>query len=176
MREWLSGGAPPCQGGGRGFDSRLALLEQRKGTSDGCSFFFVSRHIRASKGSMSPLRSGRRRPRSFRPRAPRLAQAIGIPLRDRRRRPRLFRPRAPRLAHEIEIPLRDRRRRPRSFRPRAPRLALFLFQRKSLFFKDFRYFCAFEKVGTFEEFLGTVSFLLWKADTGYIPVYCLPLL
>ena len=25
MREWLSGGAPPCQGGGRGFDSRLAL-------------------------------------------------------------------------------------------------------------------------------------------------------
>ena len=26
MREWLSGGAPPCQGGGRGFDSRLALF------------------------------------------------------------------------------------------------------------------------------------------------------
>ena len=26
MREWLSGGAPPCQGGGRGFESRLALL------------------------------------------------------------------------------------------------------------------------------------------------------
>ena len=25
MREWLSGGAPPCQGGGRGFDPRLAL-------------------------------------------------------------------------------------------------------------------------------------------------------
>ena len=25
MREWLSGGAPPCQGGGRGFESRLAL-------------------------------------------------------------------------------------------------------------------------------------------------------
>ena len=25
LREWLSGGAPPCQGGGRGFDSRLAL-------------------------------------------------------------------------------------------------------------------------------------------------------
>ena len=24
-REWLSGGAPPCQGGGRGFDPRLAL-------------------------------------------------------------------------------------------------------------------------------------------------------
>ncbi len=27
MREWLSGGAPPCQGGGRGFDPRLALLK-----------------------------------------------------------------------------------------------------------------------------------------------------
>ena len=26
-REWLSGGAPPCQGGGRGFDPRLALLK-----------------------------------------------------------------------------------------------------------------------------------------------------
>ena len=25
MREWLRGGAPPCQGGGRGFESRLAL-------------------------------------------------------------------------------------------------------------------------------------------------------
>ena len=25
-REWLSGGASPCQGEGRGFDSRLALL------------------------------------------------------------------------------------------------------------------------------------------------------
>ena len=27
MREWLSGGAPPCQGGGRGFDPRLALFK-----------------------------------------------------------------------------------------------------------------------------------------------------
>lgn len=26
MREWLRGGAPPCQGGGRGFESRLALI------------------------------------------------------------------------------------------------------------------------------------------------------
>ena len=30
MREWLSGGAPPCQGGGRGFDPRLALYEITK--------------------------------------------------------------------------------------------------------------------------------------------------
>ena len=29
MREWLSGGAPPCQGGGRGFDPRLALEKER---------------------------------------------------------------------------------------------------------------------------------------------------
>ena len=29
MREWLSGGAPPCQGGGRGFDPRLALWKMR---------------------------------------------------------------------------------------------------------------------------------------------------
>ena len=26
MREWLRGGVPPCQGGGRGFESRLALF------------------------------------------------------------------------------------------------------------------------------------------------------
>ena len=47
MREWLSGGAPPCQGGGRGFDPRLALIS-----------------------SMSTLRSGPRSPRSPGPRAP----------------------------------------------------------------------------------------------------------
>ena len=60
MREWLSGGAPPCQGGGRGFDPRLALLKQKR-TSDGCSFF-VSRHIRASKFDLlrfAPVRAGR---------------------------------------------------------------------------------------------------------------------
>ena len=33
MREWLSGGAPPCQGGGRGFDPRLALSQITKRTS-----------------------------------------------------------------------------------------------------------------------------------------------
>ena len=34
MREWLSGGAPPCQGGGRGFDPRLALSDRRNSVSD----------------------------------------------------------------------------------------------------------------------------------------------
>ena len=53
MREWLSGGAPPCQGGGRGFDPRLAL-----------------------ESSMSTLRSGPRRPRSPGPRAPSRASFI----------------------------------------------------------------------------------------------------
>ena len=28
MREWLSGGVSPCQGEGRGFESRLALYEE----------------------------------------------------------------------------------------------------------------------------------------------------
>ena len=40
MREWLSGGAPPCQGGGRGFDSRLAL--EKKNDTKSVSFFFSS--------------------------------------------------------------------------------------------------------------------------------------
>ncbi len=47
MREWLSGGAPPCQGGGRGFDPRLALSNNTKGHPSGCPFV-LSRHIRAS--------------------------------------------------------------------------------------------------------------------------------
>ena len=40
MREWLSGGAPPCQGGGRGFDPRLAL--GKKNDTKSVSFFFSS--------------------------------------------------------------------------------------------------------------------------------------
>ncbi len=37
MREWLSGGAPPCQGGGRGFDPRLAL--KKRGYPNGYPLF-----------------------------------------------------------------------------------------------------------------------------------------
>ena len=51
MREWLSGGAPPCQGGGRGFDPRLALEQKRDIQSD-ISFF-----VRARDGSESPRRA-----------------------------------------------------------------------------------------------------------------------
>ena len=55
MREWLSGGAPPCQGGGRGFDPRLAL--EKKNDTKSVSFFFSS-PARARKFNVyAPLRS-----------------------------------------------------------------------------------------------------------------------
>ncbi len=54
MREWLSGGAPPCQGGGRGFDPRLAL-EKRTIPNRYRSFF---RALPGLESSMSTLRSG----------------------------------------------------------------------------------------------------------------------
>ena len=66
MREWLSGGAPPCQGGGRGFDPRLAL-EKRTIPNRYRSFF---RALAWLESSMSTLRSGPRSPRSPGPRAP----------------------------------------------------------------------------------------------------------
>ena len=47
MREWLSGGAPPCQGGGRGFDPRLALRSaQAEVPRTSCAvsrFFYLQR-------------------------------------------------------------------------------------------------------------------------------------
>ena len=63
MREWLSGGAPPCQGGGRGFDPRLAL-EKRTIPNRYRSFF---RALPGLESSMSTLRSG---PRLLRPAFP----------------------------------------------------------------------------------------------------------
>ena len=66
MREWLSGGAPPCQGGGRGFDPRLAL-KKRTIPNRYRSFF---RALPGLESSMSTLRSGPRSPRSPGPRAP----------------------------------------------------------------------------------------------------------
>ena len=33
MREWLSGGVSPCQGEGRGFESRLALFQEAEEAS-----------------------------------------------------------------------------------------------------------------------------------------------
>ena len=66
MREWLSGGAPPCQGGGRGFDPRLAL--EKITIPNGIVIFFEPNP--GLESSMSTLRSGPRRPRSPGPRAP----------------------------------------------------------------------------------------------------------
>ena len=42
MREWLSGGAPPCQGGGRGFDPRLALPIFKGFPEIGTPFYYGS--------------------------------------------------------------------------------------------------------------------------------------
>ncbi len=50
MREWHSGGAPPCQGGGRGFDPRLALAKQKDIQSD---VLFV---LRVRDGESEPAR------------------------------------------------------------------------------------------------------------------------
>ena len=55
MREWLSGGAPPCQGGGRGFDPRLAL-EKRTIPNWYRSFFRAQSWARKFDVS-APLRS-----------------------------------------------------------------------------------------------------------------------
>ena len=56
MREWLSGGAPPCQGGGRGFDPRLALLLCNKmGTLTGAHFYCISEPNPGLEGSIARL-------------------------------------------------------------------------------------------------------------------------
>ncbi len=39
MREWLSGGVSPCQGEGRGFESRLALSKNKNRSKDRFLFF-----------------------------------------------------------------------------------------------------------------------------------------
>ena len=42
VHEWLSGGVSPCQGEGRGFESRLALFYlQRKPLKRGSAVFYV---------------------------------------------------------------------------------------------------------------------------------------
>jgi hypothetical protein len=42
MREWLSGGVSPCQGEGRGFESRLALKKERTYAKHRFFPFYVS--------------------------------------------------------------------------------------------------------------------------------------
>ena len=57
MHEWLSGGAPPCQGGGRGFDPRLALLNTKIDIHSDIYFFVFETHP-CLKVQSSTLRSG----------------------------------------------------------------------------------------------------------------------
>lgn len=58
MRKWLSGGVSPCQGEGRGFESRLALSEKNRTVSSILSCFFRERKRSRPRDSKSPLRSG----------------------------------------------------------------------------------------------------------------------
>ena len=57
MREWLSGGASPCQGEGRGFDPRLALLFISAETLVDKEFplFFCSKSIASCRPSFRSL-------------------------------------------------------------------------------------------------------------------------
>ena len=63
MRKWLSGGVSPCQGEGRGFESRLALVKNKNRSNDRFLFFCKRKRLRTNTfrlGSKSPLRSGPR--------------------------------------------------------------------------------------------------------------------
>ena len=54
MHEWLSGGVSPCQGEGRGFESRLVLQKNKKvGIFD--TDFFVFGALPCSEVRISPL-------------------------------------------------------------------------------------------------------------------------
>ena len=68
VHEWLSGGVSPCQGEGRGFESRLVLSKrEKKESSDGWLFFYVQA-LPGSNGSnvCVPLRSSQSNvPRTF---------------------------------------------------------------------------------------------------------------
>ncbi len=58
-REWLSGGAPPCQGGGRGFDPRLALSYIKEDISMRYPLFYIFEHNRARRFDLLVYRLGR---------------------------------------------------------------------------------------------------------------------
>ena len=61
MHEWLSGGVSPCQGEGRGFESRLVLSMIEKRVIRWMALFSMFEPSRARTVRMSTLRSGRRR-------------------------------------------------------------------------------------------------------------------
>ena len=56
LREWLSGGAPPCQGGGRGFDPRLALLLIKKDIRLDILFYYLE--VRCTSRTHAALQQG----------------------------------------------------------------------------------------------------------------------
>ena len=57
MHEWLSGGVSPCQGEGRGFESRLVLsMIQKKEISVGYLLFLYVRALPGSNGSNRKVR------------------------------------------------------------------------------------------------------------------------
>ncbi len=55
MREWLSGGVSPCQGEGRGFESRLALFLCPETECRGGSGLNAVRDIHMKKGRWIPV-------------------------------------------------------------------------------------------------------------------------
>ena len=58
MHEWLSGGAPPCQGGGRGFESRLVLSEKRAEALNNQGFCFYMKPNLASAMQKTAIKTG----------------------------------------------------------------------------------------------------------------------
>ena len=62
MHEWLSGGVSPCQGEGRGFESRLVLRKKKRTVSfDTVLFFFGAQPRSEVRISPLPLRSAQNR-------------------------------------------------------------------------------------------------------------------
>ena len=62
MREWLSGGVSPCQGEGRGFESRLALSITKTDIQNGYPFFVIRVQSWTRSSNVSaPLRSAQNR-------------------------------------------------------------------------------------------------------------------
>ena len=62
MHEWLSGGVSPCQGEGRGFESRLVLRKKKRTVSfDTVLFFFGAPPRSEVRISPLPLRSAQNR-------------------------------------------------------------------------------------------------------------------
>ena len=64
MHEWLSGGVSPCQGEGRGFESRLVLSMIQKRDIRWMALFLYVQALPGSNGSnvYAPLVAGERPP------------------------------------------------------------------------------------------------------------------